>query len=382
MIGFDKVSILRTLVVTVCICTSLIFIEAYGAQETTVAVPVTLEQKILNAEKALKRAQALYDMQAISKASLEQAKINLEEAKKGELDLDYNLGMDYLLGTLGTPIDLKKAKHHFSLSAQSGHAGSMLQLSRLVASDNEAREWLRMAAEQGNGLAMLAIAHYHAFGLKGFVKNIDKARDWLKKANSTNVKKELKEKTRLKIDGVERNQYNQLGFDYKNGTNGKARDLKKSRHYFELGAKAGHPSSMIQLSRLVGNKEKRKLLFMAAELGKPVAMFEISLFYTMGGYGFEHNPSLAKEWYKKAQASNPHKSSVKLYGSKIAEASPLPRAYWLDRLSRSYQLGIYGYDRDTNKSTEVHRERMKYLNQEAESGNPHAMAWLAYLNFS
>ncbi|CAK8992700.1 Sel1-repeat-containing protein YbeQ, partial [Durusdinium trenchii] len=70
----------------------------------------------------------------------------------------YNLGVQYELGLHGKALDVAQARAHYRRSAELGHCSAMNNLALLEEDVEAAERWLRAAARQRHGPAMLNLA--------------------------------------------------------------------------------------------------------------------------------------------------------------------------------------------------------------------------------
>jgi TPR repeat protein len=89
---------------------------------------------------------------------------NLEAAQEGNIEAQYNLGVDYLNGLRTEENDLQALKW-FAPAAQAGHSGAqyylgefyLYGLATLEVDQKEALQWYQKAAAQGHQLAQIMV---------------------------------------------------------------------------------------------------------------------------------------------------------------------------------------------------------------------------------
>ena len=79
--------------------------------------------------KTLERQFPKFSHSVVKRQFKTAAKLVLRAAKKGNVEAIYRLGVLYRLGQ-GVPLDLPRARQHFQLAADNGHAGARLVLKR------------------------------------------------------------------------------------------------------------------------------------------------------------------------------------------------------------------------------------------------------------
>ena len=120
-------------------------------------------------------------------------------------------------------------------------------------------------------------------------------------------KTEIKPAEDPEIKGKTAAQIRSLGYDYQNGTSGKAKDYAKAMKYARIAADRGNTDAMVDVGnmyRLGYGVEKNlaesvKWFRKAAEQGNAVAQFNLGYSYVSGN-GIEKNPTEALMWYRKA----------------------------------------------------------------------------------
>ena len=187
------------------------------------------------------------------------AKIDEEEAKKGDPAAQFNLGLDFLNGTFQKK-DPKEAFKWFLKSAEQGYVGAQHNLGWMCdngvgveRSSTEAAKWYEKAANQGDAQAQNIIGQMYSEG-DGVEKSDALAAKWYKKAVA---------------QGDAQGAVN-LGFLYFNGT--------------------GVPQS---------NKEAYQLFQKASDGGNVLATQIVGTMY-VNGQGVKKNYTLANKYLKKA----------------------------------------------------------------------------------
>jgi hypothetical protein len=119
--------------------------------------------------RAFERGLRIVDQALVRRAARYQ-----EEAKRGDAEAQYNLGVLYEMGK-GVPIDRTEAMIWLRKAAEQGHANAQSSLGGmyLYAGDNaQAELWLSKAAERGNTPALTNLGRLHAYG-KGELQYAD-----------------------------------------------------------------------------------------------------------------------------------------------------------------------------------------------------------------
>ncbi len=138
--------------------------EAYALQKTgqhdrAFAAWMALAQKG-NAHGILNVANAYLDGKGVEKDPAEAVRWYRRGAAQGDPHCLYHLARAYETG-LGLPADKDKADVHFRLAAAAGSADAQAILARALLDENktdEARQWLRRAAQNGNQEAVRLLA--------------------------------------------------------------------------------------------------------------------------------------------------------------------------------------------------------------------------------
>jgi len=99
----------------------------------------------------------------------------------------------YALGHAATFYEknITQATQWYQMAADAGHTqaitkmGNRLRQSQRPEDQEKSQQWLNQAAEQGDAYAMLCLGFAHRDG-KGVTKNLNLAKDWLKKAHQGN----------------------------------------------------------------------------------------------------------------------------------------------------------------------------------------------------
>ena len=164
-------------------------------------------------------------------------------ADKGQLIAQATLGtLVYALG-VGAAQDSGKSAHYIALAAAQGHAGSMVQLARLlltghgIAQDNAAGvNWLRQAVAKGDGDAMALLGQL-AFTGQGMAQDNAAGAAWFKRAADAGNAKAAGQWAQLLLGG-----------DY-----GVAKDEAAGARYARLSADKGDINGQMTLARCYDN---------------------------------------------------------------------------------------------------------------------------------
>ena len=175
----------------------------------------------------------------------------IEAAKEGNLNAQYNMGVNYLKGNL-VPKDAKEALFWFGKAAEKGDSwaqsalGSIYLKGEVVKKDPEkAFKYYKLAADQEFVPAMNQLGELYENGV-GVNKNIDKAIDWYKDAafNSS------------------------ADANYNLGRINEGKNNKKvAIFYYEAASKLGLNKAKVAFNRLTGNQDvsKYKTLTLSAK---------------------------------------------------------------------------------------------------------------------
>ncbi len=156
-----------------------------------------------------------------------------------QAEADFKLGEDHFNGVNGKPQDITKARAHFELAADAGHAGAQNQLGTMYANGigvtlnyAKARVWYEKAAAQGHAGAQnnLGVLSESA---QGTSPDYAKAREWYEKSAA---------------QGYAAAQ-NNLGVLYFYGR-GVTLDFVKAREWYEKSAEAGYAAGQRHLGGL------------------------------------------------------------------------------------------------------------------------------------
>ncbi|CAA3003413.1 ERAD-associated E3 ubiquitin-protein ligase component HRD3A-like isoform X2 [Olea europaea var. sylvestris] len=162
------------------------------------------------------------------------------QARKGDAEAMYQVGIFYYFGLRGVRSDHAKALRWFLKAVQKGEPRSMELLGEIYTSGvgfyknyTKALEWLTLASERKlysayNGMGYLYVKGY------GVEKNYTKAKEYFEKA----------------ADKKEPGGFYNLGVIYLKGL-GVKRDLKIARRYILAAVKAGQPKAFYQLAKML-----------------------------------------------------------------------------------------------------------------------------------
>jgi CheY-like chemotaxis protein len=110
-----------------------------------------------------------------------------KSAVKGNVDVQFQLGVEYFAGKVVTKSDSEAVKW-FKKAAEQGHAEAKLYLGHIYLrgggvdkNESEGVKWVKRAAEQGNDNAQFYLGHMYLSG-DGVDKNESEAVKWFKKA--------------------------------------------------------------------------------------------------------------------------------------------------------------------------------------------------------
>jgi TPR repeat protein len=116
------------------------------------------------------------------------------EAIAGDAQAQCSMGLRYLDGYAGTPVDATKAAHWFKAAAEQGHAEAQYHLGNLYSQgkgvdqdDGEAARWIRTAAEQNEPVAEFFLGSLYYEG-KGVARDTTRALRWLHQSADHGVK--------------------------------------------------------------------------------------------------------------------------------------------------------------------------------------------------
>jgi len=122
---------------------------------------------------------------ALGGSTMKKTKENLEKtALKGDPASVYLLGQNYQNGTGGFVKDLRLAERYLREASKAGYADANLPLGKLLLelmNNEEAVEFIKLAAEKGSGEAQFELGLLHAYG-HGCARDEDKARRWFNRA--------------------------------------------------------------------------------------------------------------------------------------------------------------------------------------------------------
>jgi len=256
------------------------------------------------------------------------AKIDEEEAKKGDPVAQFNLGLDFLNGTFQKK-DPQEAFKWFLKSAEQGYVGAEHNLGWMCdngvgveRSSTEAAKWYEKAASQGDVQAQCVIGSMYSEG-DGVKKNNALAMKWYKKAadqgdaqgelnlgffyfNGIDVPQNHKEAFQLfqkASDGGNVIGTQLVGTMYLNGQ-GVKKNYALANKYFKKAADQGDCNSMIMLGdnfRMglgvpVNYKTAYSWYMKAAMLADSAGQAKVGMMYEMG-FGVSKDEIEALAWY-------------------------------------------------------------------------------------
>jgi TPR repeat protein len=228
------------------------------------------------------------------------AGINLlrTSAEKGFVPSMVNLGFVYRSGKYG---NTNEAFHWFSLAADRGNADAEAQVGncyftgRGVGQDYRmAAKWYRRAADHNHYEAMKSLGYMLLNGL-GVEKDMPAARYWTEKA----AKEGHNRRAMLNMGAICSQEPNGAG-------------MAESFRWYKQSAELGDPLACFELARFYYNgwggvstneASYREWLFRAADLGCTEAQFFVGQIYR-AGVGVSADEGIALKWYHKAAEKN------------------------------------------------------------------------------
>jgi uncharacterized protein len=277
-----------------------------------------------------------------------------ENAKRGEVEAQFRLGLSYETGE-GVERDSAEAVKWYRLAAERGHAMAQNNLGvaylrgRGVAqSDAEALKWFRKSAEQGEAFGQANMGYLYQQG-KGVQRDANVAYQWIQKAADQAhpwAQLEIARRHLIPVGGSDPGPYYDpaLGFKWlraaANGGSlpaiveladayfrgiGTKIDLNAALACLRKAADAGHAGAQAELAAqyAFGNGEPRHeketpvaLLKKSAASGNPTALESLAHRYRVG-FGVPMDVVVAIELYRRAAAEEDNQKQWSRYRSRL-----------------------------------------------------------------
>lgn len=227
--------------------------------------------------------------------------IYLNEAKKGNPEAQYNLGIIYQFGKLGASVDKKEAIKWYFKAAKQGSAGAFFNLATMFINgdgvpkdDMKAFQYFLEAAKRNDGTAQSNIGDYYYFGDKPVEQSYSEAEKWYL----------------LAIKNGYLNAANNMGNMYSDGRNGKV-NKEKAIYYYELSA-----NRIISDDFINYRKKKYK--------NSVTSQYNLGVIYEK-----TKDVKHAYNWYKKAAKNGHPKAQTKIGEYDHDNKSYIEARYWL-----------------------------------------------------
>lgn len=222
---------------------------------------------------------ALMASLAVQAQSYQDFQRYLSEAKSGNRDAQFNVGLFYHTGKAGVKKDYQQAVYWYRKAADQGQINAQGNLGYLyvngigVTQDySQAAYWYRKAADQGDMSAQASLGYLYFDG-KGLTQDYSQAVYWFRKA----------------ADQGEPDAMFNLAFCYYRG-NGVSQDYKQAAYWYEKAAEEGHMDAQARIAGMYSDGEgvsedhvkAVKWYTLAAEQGHFLSQNRLIIYYTEG----------------------------------------------------------------------------------------------------